>query len=393
MVWLGRGAAAGLVCVGVLLVTPEARAGHCDYCTESRPHDVVFPLTEIGSDGVVVIVLADYSHRLIDESWWEHVVVSVTDDAGAPVDGELELHSGFTPATWRPSEPWIPGSFEVKVVVDLEAGGEPCVPIEVVAPLLVLATPTAPHPAFTVATSETHSLVPRFELSTLVCCDGALPYRPSVQGVICPSHPPPRPEIGTGFCTELIGRGRLLVETVVEPVVAADSPLLAVREVTAGDRPTTSGAQATVVLESPGCIELEILDLLTGVRTSFPSCHGDELGNQLGEVALDPAPSLVESCVGEPYVCEVIASDRWDPDACTRWPDGATLEPFPDASSETATDADADTEHAGSGCSLPAGSAPPCAWLLIAGIMRRRSRRPSTHESSSRTSSTTTRFG
>jgi hypothetical protein len=356
-------------------MTPEARAGHCTYCTESRPHDVVFPLTEIGSDGVIVIVLSDYSDRLIDESWWEHVVVSVTDDADAPIDGELELHPGFTPATWRPSQPWVPGSFEVKVGVDLEAGGEPCAPIEVVTPLRVLDTPTAPHPAFTIATSATYSLVPRFELSTLVCCDGALPYRPTLAGVSCPSHPPPRPEIGTGFCTELIGRGRLLVEAAVEPVVAGGSPLLAVREVTSGDRPTTSGPQTTIVLESPACLELEILDLSTGARTIFPSCHGEDLDDQLGDVTLDPAPLLGEICEGEPYVCEVIASDRWDPDACTRWPDGASVEPFPDPmlGTSSGTSADADAEPSGGGCSLPGGPVPSCAWLLIAGIMRRRS--------------------
>lgn len=375
MVWLGRGVAAGLVCCAGLLLTPDARAGHCTYCTESRPHDVLFPLTEIGSDGVVVIVLADYSGRLIDESWWEHVAVSITDDAGVPVDGELELHSGFTPATWRPSQPWIPGSFEARVDVNLEAGGAPCLPIEVVSPFVVLDTPTAPRPAFTIATSETYWLDPRPELSTLVCCDGALPYRPSVPGVVCPSHSPPDPEVGTGFCAELIGRGRLYVETEFEPVVVADSPLLAVRELTTGDRPATSGPQATVVLSSPGCIELEVLDLVSGVRTSFPSCHGDAIGDQLGEVALDPAPALVESCVGDPYVCEV-AYDRWDPNACTRWPDGAAFEPLPDTSSETSSGTDpggdADAENSGGGCSLAGRSAHSGTWLLIVGLMLRR---------------------
>ena len=217
--------------------------------------------------------------------------------------------------------------------------------------------------------------MPRFELSTLVCCDGALPYRPSVAGVICPSHSPPRPEIGAGFCAELIGRGRLRVETIIEPVVAAESPLLAVREVTTGDRPTTSGPQTTVVLESPACIEIEVLDLVTGIRSTFPSCHGDELADRLGEVLLDPTPALAESCAGEPYVCEVLASDRWDPDACTRWPDGAAVEPFPDADAETSsgTDADGDGEPSGGGCSLPGGSAPCFAWLLpLVGIMLRR---------------------
>ncbi len=378
MVWLGRGVAAGLVCCAGLLLIPEARAGHCTYCTGSRPHDGLFPLAGIGSDGVVVVVLADYSGGLIDESWWEHVAVSITDDAGVPVDGELEIHSGFTPATWRPSQPWIPGSFEARVDVNLEAGGEPCLPIEVVSPFVVLDTPTAPRPAFTIATSETYWLDPRPELSTLVCCDGALPYLPSVPGVICPSHSPPDPEIGTGFCAELIGRGRLYVETEFEPVVVADSPLLAVRELTTGDRPATSGPQATVVLSSPGCIELEVLDLVSGVRTSFPSCHGDAIGDQLGEVGLDPAPALVESCVGDPYVCEV-AYDRWDPNACTRWPDGAAFEPLPDTSSETSSGSDpggdADAESSGGGCSLAGRSAHSGVWLLIVVLMlRRRSR-------------------
>lgn len=138
MVWLSRCAAATALASTTLLAAPSARAGHCTYCTESRPHDVLLPLTEIGSDGVVVIVLADDHGRRIDDFWWEHVVVSIVDDTATPVDGELELHPGFTPAMWRPSQPWRPGSFEVTVDVDLEAGGEPCPPIELVAQLDVL---------------------------------------------------------------------------------------------------------------------------------------------------------------------------------------------------------------------------------------------------------------
>lgn len=374
MVWLGRGAIAALVGGAALMVTPEAEAGHCSYCTESRPHDVELPLTEIGSDGVIVIVLADYDGRVIDESWWEYVSIAVTDVDGTPVDGTLEIHPGFTPAAWRPSEPWVPGTFEVRVDVDLEAAGEPCPPIEVVAQLVVLDTPTAPLPDFSIATSESHSLTPHFELTTIVCCDGAMPYRPSLPGIICPSDPPRRPETGGGFCTELIGHGELRVDTVVEPDIAAESPLLAVREVTTGDRPTKSGLQTTVVLSSPRCIELETLDLLTGARTTFPSCHGDELENQLGSVPLDPAPLLVESCVGDAYVCEAIGSDRWDPDACTRWPDGAPIDPSEDATSESSSDegVDADADSSPDGCSMHGRSATSWGCLMIAGVMRRR---------------------
>lgn len=362
--------------------TRTANAGHCEYCNEGLPTSVAIASPEIGIDGVIVVVLEDQRGRVLDQKSWDITTASVTDLEGAPVDGTLEIHPGFTPAAWRPTNPWVPGTYQITVTVDLpsfpaDPGPQGCPPFSHQAEIVVVDEPR--HVVGTQALSviETLGMTPGRSLETLVCCDGALPHLASVPGYLCPGYPDWNLRIGAGHCSELEGTGWLALGAELRIDGQPAPPDYSLREITNERASATGGAAMTMTLTQPECLQFEVLDLVTGERTVHDSCHGDAVAEQLGTLALDPTDALAAECSGTAYVCESIGGQsvggHWDATACTTWPDGA---PYAYPSSPESEPSASDPNDGG--CRIASPSSPAAvgmlAWALLG--LRRLRRRP-----------------
>ncbi len=365
MAW--RGAWGGFV-VAVLTVarSSTAWAGHCEYCNEPLPTAVWLGAEEIGTDGVLVVGLADPRERWLDPAWWAVTVITVEDAEGMPLAGTLALHEGFAPAVWRPLSPWSPGRYHVRVEVDRAAfeaieGLDHCHPVVHEAELVVVDELRHVTGSPTLTTEEAYSMVPSQALEALVCCDAALPSLVPVPGLLRPGYPDRALQLGEGYCAERQGEGQLSVTTQAL-LDGAPAPYdYALREVTLDRRMSGAGTLMTLVLTAPRCLEFELLDLVTDQRTLLSSCHGEAIASELGELELDPSAALAANCSDQAYVCE----DRgggWDPAACTTWPDGA---PFVHPSTlPDGDDPPPASEGSSDGCRVATGLPPRAPWLL-----------------------------
>jgi MYXO-CTERM domain-containing protein len=348
--------------------TRTASAGHCEYCNAGLPTSVAIKTPEIGIDGVIVIVLEDDRGRVLDQTSWDITTVTVTDPGGALVDGALETHPGFSPAAWRPTNPWVPGTYQVTVAVDLpsfpaDPGPTDCPGFSHQAEIVVVDEPR--HVVGTQALSvvETLGVTPLRSLETLVCCDGALPYEASVPGIGCPDYPSRMLEIGAGHCSELLSTGWLALEAELLIDGQPAPPDYSLREVTHDSTTASGDAVMSMKLTQPECLQFELLDLVTGELTVHDSCHGDAVADQLGTLELDPTNELAAACSGGAYVCEAIGYS-WDPTACTTWPDGA---PYMHPNSPESESPPADPNNGG--CRIGTPSSPAAAGMLVLALL------------------------
>ncbi|PRQ07875.1 hypothetical protein [Enhygromyxa salina] len=353
--------------------TQTASAGHCSYCNDGLPTSVVIDSPEIGIDGVIVIVLEDERARVLEQTSWDITTVTVADSEGAPIEGALETHPGFTPAAWRPANPWVPGTYQVTVTVDLpsfpaDPGPQDCPPFSHQAEIVVVEEPRHVVGTQALSVTETLGVTPSRGLESLVCCDGALPYLASAPGVLCPGYPDRDLQIGAGHCSERVGTGwlDLHAELLIDDQPAP--PDYTLRELTHASTSATGDAAMSIKLTQPECLQFELLDLVTGERTVYDSCHGDAVADQLGTLELDPTAELAAECSGGAYVCE---SDNiaWDPAACMTWPGGAPYTHPESPESEPPAET-------GGGCRIGARPSPVAAGMLVWAlfVVRRRRR-------------------
>jgi len=371
--WFGWFAVlAALTCVP----TQTASAGHCEYCNEGLPTSVAIKSPEIGTDGVIVIVLEDQRARVLDQTSWDITTVTVADSEGAPVAGTMETHPGFTPAAWRPTSPWVPGTYEVTVEVDLPSFPTVgCPAFSQQAEVVVVDEPRHVVGRHALSVTETLGMTPVRSLDSLVCCDRALPYLASVPGILCPGYPSSNLEIGPGHCSELVGTGWLALD--VELLIDGEPapPDYSLREITHGRTSAIGGAAMSMKLTQPECLQFELLDLVTGELTVHDSCHGDAVAEQLGALELDPSDELAAECSGAAYVCESTGYS-WDSTACTTWPDGAPYtHPDSPESDPPASDPNDQTDR---GCRISTSSSPAAVAMLLWALLglRRLRRRP-----------------
>lgn len=260
-----------------------------------------------------------------------YVDLSLTDEAGTTVAGELEYSAELRTYVWRPAAPLTPsGTYSLAITVDNDALSEALDnwPEETVEcgdnidelhTLSVLADSMPQDFTVEPAVLADHHVEPVLGLDTMVCCDGAYPRAEEVCGwqEVYWSDGHCSSNRGTGFITAQLEQG----EQEVPPELLAN---LSVRLVQAdGERigfsaPGTMSAR--IRMDEQFCADVEVIDLVTGqpVATIEQTCVGDDLSSELG--AHDIAPDLAV-CTGEPYTCEA-DGDQWDSEACEPWDDG-----------------------------------------------------------------------
>lgn len=351
--------------------TLTANASHCEYCNDGLPVEVTVKTTEVGIDGVVVLRLDDYRKRVLDSSWWALATVTVVDSRGVQVAGALEIHPGFSVAGWRPTAVWTPGLYEVAIEVDLMGMGSDCPSVSATHEVIVSNDVVHTVGQRSVVVTESYDADPRRAIDTMVCCDGLLPWEAPASGILCPGYPEEQLN-DHDACADLVGVGRLLIgaELAIDGAPAPND--YTIREVTKGRTSAAGDPEMSSSLSAPACLEFEVLDLVTGETSSHASCHGGAQSDELGQIEIDPTEALAAQCEGPAYVCEVVGATgyaRWDPEACTLWPNGEPFE-HPDAAPDelggTSTGADAAAvDDDGCGCRTSGSSAWWFVWALV----------------------------
>jgi hypothetical protein len=341
---------------GVALDAREAQA-HCgDDCTAPLPYTLGPTSDVLAPDSVLVYRIPDGRAA----SALPFFTLTVTDAEGVPVEGSVEVDSIFSLIVWRPAAPWLAGTtytatshIDTAAWATAEYGAPPdaChtydIPVELTVDAAPLPAPAAPP----VLVETEHTIVDSDSLDALVCCDGALPYRSYGPGS-CPSLETQ----DDGRCASLRRLGGLAVHHTLDrsALSPAASGNLVSRVIGGTPAPRVFGG---VRLYAPECVRLEILDVARGDIFVDERCLGDDIADQLGDIAVDPTAKLAEICEGQAYTCEVVGFDRWDATRCKTWPEGADFEvPAPVDEPATTTNG---------GCA--AGERPP-AWLL-AGLL------------------------
>lgn len=355
------GCGARLLGVAVALVAFSfGSSASADHCTGRCGGDIPFHLRlarqEIGRDQVLVVEVLDYHEEDVSDGWWETVHLEVLDSQGIEIEGSLEHQDGFGPAAWRPSTPWQPGTFNVLIVADLANTPVPaqsCSQIQDSTQVRVVDELRHTVAPWELVIDERFEKTPVFSLSTIVCCDGAMPQTPSQPGAPC--GPPPI-EID-GYCTELLELGSVAVETQLRQDGAGDR-FFAIREISVPVKPAGAGTAMEVVLTEPSCLVFEVLDLVTGRSDQFASCHGEGREDELGQLDLFPIDAVNENCSSLAYTCES-NNEGWREDACEPWPPGASA---PDE---------------GCGCATSGrGAVVMSLFLPVLAFLRRRAHRP-----------------
>ncbi|MEM6990238.1 MAG: MYXO-CTERM sorting domain-containing protein [Myxococcota bacterium] len=307
----------------------DARACSPDPCWESNRW-VAFELAhqEIASDGVVVFRESRRAAAITDEEALQYVDVTVTDAAGQPVAGTLEvLESPWHGIVWRPSAPWVAGNYDVSLAVDNDSLGAAhdeewinekdwCAD-NIAADLeLVVAPEVLDGFSLAQATSEQSlSIQPLNTLDSLVCCDGAYPQLEYDCG--------PNESVywAEGFCTPTLGTGQVSGTLTIDPDGLQASDI--VTRLVVDDEQHSYGDPGVLSMSrtnaEPFCARLDAMSLSRGeVWVGEEVCFGADAADQLGTLEIDPAGALERACAGEPYVCET-DGEQWDEAACVPW--------------------------------------------------------------------------
>ena len=290
----------------------HAAASHCEGCTTPRPSQMSIAPAEVGPDDPLVITMEQAlpgQGYLIDPSHWDTVEVLVEDGEGAVVEGELLQLEGYTPALWRPTTPFIPGTYAVTARA---VPNDDCPAVEETVEVVVLATaPPSDPPSLEVSsTARTREFD---ALDNYVCCDGARPYHPDVPGTGC--FPTPQaPEWLEGHCSPIARNHTLTLDASID---AASTGRYTLRESTTGARPNQGSTRILIEVDEPDCLTFELLDLRTAEVSTSQWCPDDVPLGVLEREGLDA--ELEAACESTLYQCAH--------DGCREWPSGAPYDP------------------------------------------------------------------
>lgn len=358
----------------VTLAATPARA-HCGDDPDAPLPYSIWPASEVvAADGVLGFRFF-YNQA---EAGLEYFTVKVLDAEGQPVAGTLTLHADFSTLSWRPETPWVAGaSYTVVTFIDTPAwaadvygaGAGACSTYERETVIAVDAAPLPVPARPPIITTTEHRVAERYDLRSVVCCDGALPAMGPGPG----SVPNDVLEVRNGGnCVSRLDQGTLGV------FPRLDYDLLPPAE--AGNLATrvrwpdgTLAYDPAPTLYEAMCLRLESLDLARGDIFVEERCFGE--GLELGDLERDISRQLAEVCEGPRYVCQV-AGNQWSDEQCTRWPGGEPfeyVEPLPGANSQPTDAASTDTDE---GCGCTTSDIPATAPLsLVALLFLRRRRR------------------
>lgn len=370
----------------VLVGSPDAELDACPYpsdpCTGQDVWTDLAPYNhaKIPSDGVLVLRGNHVGGADVDSL--ATIELTVTRD-GQPIAGALEATSAHGVLVWRPSEPWEPGAAyaltgTVTNMVDDYSYGY-CAPdtIPLAADLVIDAAPaealTAPDMDVTQGVLQT----PVIALDGLACCEGAAPSGSyyGCGGLYVNFDP--------NECAPTLAVGSLQLELTATPAAPAPTAQEVVYTLVVDGAPQLQQLDdphfVLYGLGAPVCARVVAEDLATGAKVEGEEqCHGQDVADQLGQQALDPAAEL--GC--EVFTCEVV-ENAWDPMACAPLDPPAPTTGGPtegggesEGSGEASTGDTAGEDDAKScACaSEPRGDAALLALAGVVGLTRRRRR-------------------
>ncbi|WAS98882.1 hypothetical protein [Nannocystis punicea] len=344
-------------------------------------------------DGVLLLRGAQ-SGDSPEEEWLDKIELTVTLD-GQPIAGAVEAAGIRDVLLWRPAAPLEPGEYQAVGSLDNPAYDFPfdycSVDLTLDFGFTVVAEPSAPLVPPLVESSTMVIVRETETLTSLVCCEGAVPYSYSFD---CGGG---GEYVGweDGFCAAHQGFGSLRVEVTVDTKLPPATSAMVKRElIIDGESQSAELLDAMAFGDSkPFCTTVLLTNLATGeTATSEQTCHGSEpeIMAQLGDVAIDPGDELLENCSEPAYTCEVAASgDRWDLNKCAPWapdePTGGDPTEGPGSGGDDTGDGtdgpasggqDGLVEH---GCACDSRAPSPFGALLLLGLgllrpRRRRSR-------------------
>ncbi len=391
---------APVVALAAAMAPAPADACQPDPCLESNRWTQFEVVSEVvAPDGVLRIQAARNpgTRSLADSLFFAELQVR---DADANlIDGSFEYIDELRALVWRPASPLDPSAtYSANLRVDNDALAESLDEgwvveeswcgenIETALSFQTSEDALGPLVIPNHDVSTEHRVEDVRELDTLVCCDGAYPYRElwdCFEGE----------EIlwDGGHCASTVGRGFVratltLPEEELAPEVRNN---LALRVVDAGGQVRGANPLSLSVSyedDQPFCAQLEVYDLAYGDSWVSPMhCVGDDLADQLGEHAISPADGLA-ACQDEPYTCE-FEEERWDQAACEPWidpdpsgddddddddDDDIDVDPIDlpgDPLDDPGLDQDDDITDRGCACRAQSDRSSPFAlWLLLAGL-------------------------
>lgn len=349
---VGRGVTTLALFALVSLPTTEARASAC----EEDCYGWVALRPAFGATVPATGVLAfEYDRTDPDLTSFDETELDllVVDGSAVTVTGTLALDRDFERIVWRPDAPLVPGelytvwlralSYPEGEQADFECDTKlPPVFLQATVTASESLPPSTALPDLSVDFSaEVHE---DYDLRTIVCCKDARPT--ATCGVTNTSS--------VDGCADTRGTNQLVVDLELLPHEWERSAgQLAFAGLRFGE------AHATLPpSDEAACFTPRVKNLVTGeVLVGEARCPPDELAAAIGPVDLDPADSLSTIwCEPREYrVCEITMDDNygyeaWNPEACTRWPDG--------------------------GCTCAAtGSTDGATWLALLGVLASLGRR------------------
>jgi len=308
--------------------------------------------------------------------------LTVTTD-GMPMGGSFEATQMPGLLVWRPEAAWTPGAtYTVEGAATNAAADGECLVMEL--PLSGEVTIDADAGAALVPVDisavEMVHLSPTIALDTLACCAGATP---TVSYGGCSGEA--LVEFDPSQCTPFKGTGYLsltLTGTSAGTGAVEQQILYVLR----------AGGQAESVaftpmfglggLTAPQCAAIDAIDLGTGAVTpGVEACFGEDVVDQLGTQAIDPADTL--ACPLQ--VCAIdMLGEQWDLEMCTPY-GGGPGEPTsgPTGSGDDSSEAGEssgtggqDDDDKGCACDASASGGSPLLGLVgLVWLTRRRRRR------------------
>lgn len=383
----------------------------CQY-TETWVQFELVNAQNVGTDGVLMFDAqrGPDASQFSDAEALEVVSVEVLAE-GQPLAGALELEEGWAGVVWRPEAP-LPAGAELSIALTIDNAqleGDICQEQPDPGPFLRTvsegATPSLDPSELIFEADSSFRMDETEALDGLICCDGAYPILEDLCG--------PYLNWAEGHCEFTHGTGKVRGNWSANffAVDAELRELLSWRVVTSEDvvyaaPPRVDGINRT--FGGPVCARVELLNRVTGeLSVELDSCLGEAFADQVGPQELDPSEGLAASCMGTPYVCEIVdgpGGPRWNADDCEDWGDAAgdgdgdgdgdsgaeggdgdgdtdtSGESDTDSTGESGSDAGLESEGGeGGGCSCSSNDDPAPAGLTLAllallGLGRRRAR-------------------
>ena len=266
-------------------------------------------------DGVLLLQGDNYAYDDVFD-WAAQISLEVT-LSGQPVAGAVEETSAPGVFAWRPAQLLEPGAtYEVTGMVDNLAEVEHCgEDFAVGFEFTVGVGKIMPLPPPVVVASEAFVVSPHLGLEDLVCCEGAVPARRTVE---CESFL----EYPEGACAAKEGhRSRRVTLDIMPQVDAATAGQLAY-VVWIGNMRDSLGLNPQWARSFKGefCHDIGTINLATGdVGWALMGCLGAAPLDQIGDVEIDPRAEI--TCTAPLQTCEIDWNEEaWDLDRCMPWP-------------------------------------------------------------------------